>query len=673
MPTFLQNITRTNPRAFDYFGSSVVFSGNGETLVITAEAYDSVPRNLAVISLYDLVGGKYVFNSELQLPSYITVNHRPATSISINHAGNILAVNAVQYKDPNDSTQSGRMFIYIKVGGSWILRNTLTNFFENINNQDRFGYQLQLDASGNTLVSSDPFNDNGGVLAGAVYVMITNDNWLTYDTQFLVGGVGGINVKLGTNCAISPNGNTVFASENGTVDIFGQPDNQGQVVVYNKDANGFFNQVAAFEILAAPDAAVDDLFGIAVSGISDNIAGRPIACSSDGNILVVGAIGKANSAGAFYTFSRLTGGKYSFVSQVNHAESFALVGYSVAISRYGEYSCVSAQGENNIGDTDVGANYIYENDNNGNFNLTERLVSPIAEPLSYGGFKIDITAKGDYFASGSVQQTVNGINNAGSVDIWTVEKNGNKPIRPPKYIIGGGSTIINTPTVQTYSDLVIAAQPDAYYQQDELILPFLDSIGSQDLIFEGQPVIFGSDPLKTGDPKASVYYPIGSLGRLVLSAGSNLHNGGDIAIEAIIKIDSNFTDDLRIIVHKGTSDQDATTDWQMIVLFNDRIRFQNSTFPSWTLDTPADSIIADQRHYIVANLSVAGAVEIYIDGLFSASKLLFPRVETLGDIYISAEPFASDYLLGWQSDTAFYGRLLSQEEITQRANKALNG
>jgi len=659
MPTFLQNITRVNPRANDYFGSSVVFSGDGKTLIITAEAYDFNPYNLAVISLYDFIGGKYIFNSELQLPSYITMVHRPATSISISHNGTILAVNAVQYKDPTDSTQSGRMFIYAKVNGVWSLRNTIKNYLISNNSQDKFGYQLHLSASGNTLVSSDPTPDS---LTGAAYVMLTNNSWVTYTTQFLFGGAGG------TNCAISPDGNTVFVSENGI------PNNRGQVVVYNKDAQGFFNQTLPFEILSAPDAADNDLFGVAVSGISDSIAGRPIASSNNGSVLVVGAIGKFNSAGAFYTFSRLAGGKYKFVSQVNQAESFALVGYSVAISRYGEYSCVGAQGEDNVGNTDVGANYIYENDNRDGFNLTERLVSPISEPLSYGGFKLDITAKGDYFASGSIQQTVNGINNAGSVDIWTVEKNLNKPIRSPKYVIGGGGTIINTPTVQTYSDLVIAAGPDAYIQQNETTGIILsDSIGSQDAIIEGLGATVGSDPLKIGDPKTSVYYSTGSDGRIVLSAGSNLHNNGDIAIEALIKMDSNASDPIRPIVHKGLSATVPETDWQLIIQSNDSLRFQDSTFPSWFINTPPSSILFDLVYHIVVNLSESGNADIYINGLLSESGFGFPRVQTLGDIYISSEPFSGDFILSWQSDTAFYGRLLSQAEITQRSNKALNG
>jgi len=232
--------------------------------------------------------------------------------------------------------------------------------------------------------------------------------------------------------------------------------------------------------------------------------------------------------------------------------------------------------------------------------------------------------------------------------------------------------LLEAPPIVTYSDLVFAAGPDAYYQQDELSYPTpaIDTMGLIDGVFSGITVpLLGSSPLKSGDPKTSVQYTT-AQGHILITPppGSILSTAGDISVETIFRT---FTggpvSQYRPLVYKGTNTvvEYAVTSWIDGGLH--RIFFENDNGTNLFTSDFTPNLI---RH-VVVTMTATGDVEIWVDGVLIGTVSASTRLGSDTGIFIGYRPKSPIEANGDISDTAFYSRILTPVEILQRANKAL--
>lgn len=225
-----------------------------------------------------------------------------------------------------------------------------------------------------------------------------------------------------------------------------------------------------------------------------------------------------------------------------------------------------------------------------------------------------------------------------------------------------------------FSDLVIAAGPDAYYQQNELSgTVATDSMGLIDGTYEGVVLpVLGSTPLKVSDPKTSVLYT-GTQGtcKVVPGVGSPLHTSGDIAIETMYYLPVGLGASYKGLVHKGSfaATYYAINAWVQSGTGDHYLYIENGVGGgSFFVATPPNS----QVRHLAVNWSAAGAVTVYLDGSLIGSGTSVRSVNT-ENINIGYNLRQISVLKGNASDTAFYSRLLTPAEILQRATKALIG
>ena len=299
------------------------------------------------------------------------------TSVTLSDDGNALAVGA-RYEESaatgangdqadNNAQSAGAVYAFTRdTGGVWTQQAYVKA--SNTDAGDFFGFGVTLSDDGNTLAvgaggegsaaigANGDQADNSTSGAGAVYAL-TRDTGGVWTQQAYVkasntdaGDVFGISVTL------SDDGNTLAVGghfeKSATIGVNGdQTDNSvrwaGAVYVFTRDTGGVWTQQA---YVKASNTDANDVFGFSV------------ALSGDGNTLAVGAGGEksaatgvngdqadnnANHAGAVYVFTRGTGGvwtqqAYVKASNTNAGDDFGL---SVTLSDDGNTLAVGAESE----------------------------------------------------------------------------------------------------------------------------------------------------------------------------------------------------------------------------------------------------------------------------------------------------------------------------------------
>ncbi|WP_405573794.1 hypothetical protein [Winogradskyella sp. Asnod2-B02-A] len=374
----------SNTGTSDKFGSVIVLSADGNTLVVGASGEDSNATdingdqtdNSAVNS-----GAVYVFFKNAGVWSqqaYIKASNTGSGdvfgwSIGISGDGNTLAVGAngedsnatgINGDQTNNSASaSGAVYVFNRSGADWsqqaYIKASNSEFYDN------FGYSIGISGDGNTLavganyessnatgVGGDQSN-NSAYYSGAVYVF--SRSGATWSQQaYIKASNSDTDDYFGTSVSISFNGNTlaVGASEedSNAIGIDGNQANNsssasGAVYVFSRSGAAWSQQA----YIKASNTDTYDYFGGSVS------------ISADGNTLVVGANGEDSNAtdingdqsdnnafnsGAVYVFIR-SGTNWSqqvYIKAFN-TDPFDYFGGSVSISADGNTLVVGANGE----------------------------------------------------------------------------------------------------------------------------------------------------------------------------------------------------------------------------------------------------------------------------------------------------------------------------------------
>ncbi|MZI94809.1 hypothetical protein F9817_16655 [Vibrio sp. CAIM 722] len=336
-------IKASNPSEGDYFGWSVSLDSDGNTLAVAAQYEDNGATGVITdgsettdSSTAARSGAVYLFsrtNDSWAQNTYLKASNTGAGgyfgySVSLSGDGNTLAVGASredngatgvitddsETTDSSTASESGAVYLFNQDGSSW--SQTAYIKASNTGAGDYFGVKVALNSDGSTLAVAATNEDNGatGVItdgsettdsgtatdSGAVYLFTEEDNAWS-QIAYIKASNTGEEDGFGSGIAISSDGSTLAISsgleDNGASGVIidtseangdsGTAENSGTVYLFTEEDNAW-SQTA---YIKASNTGEGDYFG----GIP-NSSSTSLDLSSDGDTLVVGALGEDNSA-----------------------------------------------------------------------------------------------------------------------------------------------------------------------------------------------------------------------------------------------------------------------------------------------------------------------------------------------------------------------------------------
>jgi len=265
---------------YDFSGSSVSLSSDGNTVAIGANGNDGNGSNSGHVRIYENIAGSWS-----QIGQDIdgeNAGDYSGKSVSLSSNGNTVAIGA-PYNDGNWNN-SGHVRIYENIGGSW---SQLGQDIDGENAADYSGQSVSLSSDGNTLAVGAHSNDGNGSNAGHVrlYTKISDPNFGTWTWSQIGQDIDGEAYydESGQSVSLSSDGNTVAIGATGND---GNGYGSGHVRVYSvySDCAGCIDPLA---LNYDSTLVYDDGSCIYPSGCTDPIAYNydTIAITDDGSCL----------------------------------------------------------------------------------------------------------------------------------------------------------------------------------------------------------------------------------------------------------------------------------------------------------------------------------------------------------------------------------------------------
>lgn len=383
-------VKASNPDGNDNFGNDLALSSDGNTLAIGTVAESSNATGIngnqsnntsnasGAVYMFTRTGGTWTQEA------YIKSSNNDASdffgeSVSLSSDGNTVAVGA-PYEDSNatgingtqtnnSTVNAGAVYVFTRSGNTWTQQAYLKA--SNPGVSDRFGFDVALSSSGNTLVagapneSSNATGSNGNQIdnsisnSGAVYVFSrTSATWS--QQAYLKASNPGVDDFFGFALALSNDGNTLavgaYGEDSAAIGVAGDQSSNAAVssgAAYVFDSNGTTWSQQAY--LKASNTETLDQFGIT------------IALSGDGNTLATGATSLLNvgfgtgedsnasgidgdqtnnlesESGAVYAFSRIgtNWSQQNYVKSID-SDSEDMFGFSLSLSIDGSLLAIGA-------------------------------------------------------------------------------------------------------------------------------------------------------------------------------------------------------------------------------------------------------------------------------------------------------------------------------------------
>lgn len=361
-------------------------------------------------------------------------------SLDISADGNTMAVGAYLEDSSasgingdqadNSASDVGAVYVFTRNNNTWSQQAYLKA--SNAETGDNFGFSLSLSDDGNSLVVGAPFEDSDGMgiggdegnpdalNSGAAYVFTRNN--VTWSQQAYVKAS---NTQAGDNfgysLALSGDGDTLAVSapfeDSGAIGVGG---NQADVSETDAGAayvfilvGGIWSQQA---YVKASNTQADDLFGraLALSADGDTLAvGAPFEDSNATGVNADHANNSNSNAGAVYLFSRV-GGNWSQEAYVKASNTGAedQFGHSLALAANGNRLAVGAPFEdspasgidngqgNNATTQNAGAVYVFALDG-GNWSQQAYVKASNTEANDQFGRSLTLSGEGATLAVGA--------------------------------------------------------------------------------------------------------------------------------------------------------------------------------------------------------------------------------------------------------------------------------
>jgi hypothetical protein len=346
-----QKINNTLGSSGDYFGSTVSISGN--RIIIGSSGEDDNGIDSGTSYIYDLLVDNWNMTTKLS-PSESAYGDNFSNSISI--LGNIALIGA--YKDDDFGIDSGSAYIFEFDGESWSLSIKLHALDSEAGNL--FGKEVSL-SNNRAVIAANHYNTDGDEF-GSVYVFdFIDGNWT--QSAKLVASDESIDNAFGFSMSISDDTLLIGASRDNSDGI-----KSGSAYIFNYDGSSWSETTK----LSASGRAVDDYFGSSV-GILNNVA-------------LIGAYGdddNGSNSGAVYYFE-LINGNWLQKSKIVSSDSSELDHFGISLSLTDNRALISAS----LGYK--GAAYIFDLDNNGDWQETSKLRPSIFGLAPTYGYSVDL-------------------------------------------------------------------------------------------------------------------------------------------------------------------------------------------------------------------------------------------------------------------------------------------
>jgi len=288
----------------DYFGRAVAISGDGNTIAIgiPGEASNATGINGNESNALALGSGAvyaFVRSGNDWLKHAFIKPHNTGQwdafggAVSLSFDGNLLAVGAraEDSGDPSDGadnskSDSGAAYVFARSSGSWSQRAYLKPSAIWVDGS--FGHSVSLSADGSTLAVGASGDDSAA--SGATYVFVRSGN--TWSEQAML--------KPFTETPRRPDafGSSVALSEDGSLLIAGAPleDSAATGIGGDRSNTSAQDSGAAYAFARSGSSWSEVAYVKASNTNPGDVFGFPVALSSDGKTIVVGASGEGSSA-----------------------------------------------------------------------------------------------------------------------------------------------------------------------------------------------------------------------------------------------------------------------------------------------------------------------------------------------------------------------------------------
>ena len=160
-----QEINNPSPVSGDRFGSAVSINSTGDRIVVGAYLEDTGASAAGSVYVYSRSGTTWTLEQEINNPSPVAED-RFGYSVSINSTGDRIVVSA--YLEDTGAYAAGSVYVYSRSGTTWSLEQEINN--PSPVASDYFGYSVSINSIGDRIVVGAYLEDTGADAAGSVYV-----------------------------------------------------------------------------------------------------------------------------------------------------------------------------------------------------------------------------------------------------------------------------------------------------------------------------------------------------------------------------------------------------------------------------------------------------------------------------------------------------------------------
>jgi len=378
-----------------FFGYSTSVNSAGNIALVGAQGNSSF-----IGAAYIFTGSKTSWTQIAKLTgSNATTNDRFGYSVSLNSAGNIALVGAIN-EDPNGFGAAGAAYVFTGSGNNWIQTARITG--SNPAGVGNFGFSTSLNSAGNVaLVGAINEDPNSISNAGTAYIFTgSGSNWV--QVSRITGNDLATNDYFGYSVSLNSAGNVALVGSAG--DDIGAISDAGSAYIFTGSGSNW--------------AQVAKITGSGVT--SDGYFGQTVSLNSVGNIALIGAprssINGLPLAGAVYIFTG-NGSNWIQAARITGSMISDFFGTSVSINSTGNIALIGAYG----GDFASPA-YIFSGSGS-NWTQVAKITGSGVVSNDYFGQSVSLNSGGNVMLVGAYLANPNGVSDAGSAYIFTEKLN----------------------------------------------------------------------------------------------------------------------------------------------------------------------------------------------------------------------------------------------------------
>ena len=160
-----QKIQASDKEAYDYFGTSVSISGDGNTVIVGASSEDTGDTDAGAAYIFTRSGTTWSQQQKIQASDKAAYSYFGG-SVSISSDGNTAIVGAIN--EATVGSYVGVAYIFTRSGTTWTEYTKIQASDKEA--YDYFGTSVSISGDGNTVIVGAYAEDTGGTTAGAAYI-----------------------------------------------------------------------------------------------------------------------------------------------------------------------------------------------------------------------------------------------------------------------------------------------------------------------------------------------------------------------------------------------------------------------------------------------------------------------------------------------------------------------